>query len=230
MTCRLILFDVDGVLLDSLGSHLRFCRDWASREGLSVAVPDAAAFKALVRRGVPVSPMDAFFAAVGFPATHVAEAVVAYESAFLPAYAPAVFPDVKAVLSALHAQGHVLGLVTANVRKNVAPALGDAFSLFRRDCVFTFDDVVWRGDKAVALTEALARAQVSADEALFVGDQPADERAAGRTGVRFVAAAYGWGFDEQPGRLPHLGALPALLAEIAPPSSRRGKGVAEDVV
>jgi len=230
MPCRLILFDVDGVLLDSLESHLRFCRDWAGREGLGVAVPDASAFKALVRQGVPVSPMASFFAAVGFPAVRVAEAVTAYEAGFLPAYAPPVFPEAKAVLAALHADGHKLGLVTANVMKNVAPALADVLSLFERDCVFTVDDLSWRGDKATALSEALARARVSAHEALFIGDQPSDARAAARAGVPFLAAAYGWGFDEQPEALAHLGALPALIRATAVLSSGDGTGEPADVV
>lgn len=212
MSPRLILFDVDGVLLDSLGAHLAFCRTWAAQSGLVLAIPEPAAFKALVRAGVPVSPMAAFFRAVGFPEAHIAEAVSAYDARFASLHPPRVFPDALRVLRALHARGVALGLVTSNVRANVLPALGpDLEAQLREDCIFTHDDPAHGGDKASMLRAALHRTGLPAAEALFVGDQPSDARAAARAGVPFLAAAYGWGFEETPGTLAHLAALPEVV-------------------
>jgi len=209
---RLILFDVDGVLLDSLGAHLAFCRTWAAEAGLALAIPTPSAFKALVRAGVIVSPMSAFFRAVGFPADRIAEAVSAYDAHFATLHPSRVFPDAAPVLRLLHERGVALGLVTANVRANVLPALGPALvSLLREDCIFTHDDPAHAGGKADMLREALRRTGFRAQETLFLGDQPADARAAAQAGVPFLAAAYGWGFDEQPGTLGHLAALPAVV-------------------
>jgi len=209
---RLILFDVDGVLLDSLGAHLAFCRTWAAENGLTLAIPTPAAFKALVRAGVVVSPMSAFFRAVGFPEGRIAEAVSAYDARFAALHPPRTFPDAGPVLRALHARGTALGLVTANVRANVLPVLGPALvSLLREDCIFTHDDPGHAGDKASMLREALRRTAFRAEETLFIGDQPSDARAAAQAGVPFLAAGYGWGFDEQPGTLAHLAALTAAV-------------------
>lgn len=208
MACRLVLFDVDGVLLDSLGPHLQICRELGAAWGLPVRVPDAATFKTWVRQGLRVSPMSAFFAAVGFPAEVLGKANQHYEREFLARHAPMLFADVPAVLGRLHARGLWLGLVTANVKANVWPALGESATFLRSDCVFTgeLDGEEGRGalGKAEAIAEALRRTGARPDETLFVGDQPSDEAAARAAGVPFLGAAYGWGFDEGPERLGSL--------------------------
>lgn len=56
-----VVFDVDGVLIDSLEPHLRLCRDKNIEYSLGLTIPSVEEFKALVRSGVKVSPMKFFF-------------------------------------------------------------------------------------------------------------------------------------------------------------------------
>ncbi len=63
---RAICFDVDGVLLDSLGAHLQVCADKSRKYGLNVPIP-APEFQQLESSGIKISPMEKLFEAVGFP-------------------------------------------------------------------------------------------------------------------------------------------------------------------
>ena len=62
---RLVIFDVDGVLVDSLAAHLQICRDKNDEYGLGLTIPDASSFRELVRRGTRISPMKNLFIEIG---------------------------------------------------------------------------------------------------------------------------------------------------------------------
>ncbi len=79
---RAVIFDVDGVLIDSLIKHLEFCKDEASALGLIIDVPDTDLFRRMVLSGTKVSPMEDFFRAVGFPKDKIARAVKDYDANF----------------------------------------------------------------------------------------------------------------------------------------------------
>jgi hypothetical protein len=64
---KLVLFDVDGVLLDSLVPHLRICQDKSREYQLNLRIPNPSEFRTMVRAGVKISPMKFMFMAVGFP-------------------------------------------------------------------------------------------------------------------------------------------------------------------
>jgi phosphoglycolate phosphatase len=187
-----VFFDVDGVLLDSLPPHLAFCRDKAAAYGLDVAVPDAAAFKALARGGTKISPMREFLTATGFP-PHAAERAAAEYADFSRAYRSEVFPGAQALLDGLAGAGTHLGLVTANIRANVVPPLGAAWRSFDPDCAFFHDD---HPDaprpKAWCLSEGARRLGLEPSRCAYVGDQFSDAAAAAEAGMPFLGAAWGW--------------------------------------
>ena len=188
----MVLFDVDGVLLDSLAPHLQICRDKSREYGLDLAIPAEADFLTMIRQGVVISPMVCFFKAVGFP-DHLAEkADDEYQHIFMKDYAPQPFAGVHEMLADLHRAGFMLGMVTSNVRSNVEGPLGASMALFRDDCIFT-KDAAADFSKASAIEQAVRQCAVGKRETIYVGDQPADVQAAARAGVPFLGAAYGWG-------------------------------------
>jgi phosphoglycolate phosphatase len=191
---RLVLFDVDGVLLDSLAPHLQICRDKSRDYGLDLRIPTEAELCAMVKQGVVISPMVCFFKAVGFPDRLAEEANAEYQQIFMTSYPPRPFAGVQEMLANLHRAGFMLGLVTSNVRSNVDGPLGAGMALFRDDCIFT-KDMSADFSKADAIEAAIRQCAVDKREALYVGDQPADVQAAARAGVTFLGAAYGWGIS-----------------------------------
>src|SRR5262245_46624750 len=65
---RAVNFDFDGVLVDSLPAHLRYCRRIAQDFRLPIEIPPPDEFKdRVIRTGMVISPMVHFFRAVGFP-------------------------------------------------------------------------------------------------------------------------------------------------------------------
>ena len=206
-----VIFDVDGVLLDSLTPHLAICRDKSEEFGLGLKIPDAEGLKAMVRRGVVISPMDRFFQAVGFSAEDAARATADYLRDFMRVYAPAPFKNVDVSLRTLHDAGLPLGIVTANFRKNIASALGDSMTLFDAKLIYTHDDMEGK-TKATALREISDKLKEVPGECVYVGDQPADWRASREAGCQFVGVTYGWGISKDDTEYPTFSSLEAVCS------------------
>lgn len=200
---RAVLFDVDGVLIDSLPQHLDYCRDLARSWGLNdVVIPDRQAFRSMVDAGVKVSPMLAMFLAFGFPAERLGEAVDDYDRQFMTTHPPQAFVGVGLMLEQLSQMGLRLGLVTANIRANVVPVLSQEMPRFEPGLCHFFDSTPEPRTKAECLSQAIETLECASSDILYVGDQPGDAVAAASVGARFLAVAYGWGFVKEP-RPPH---------------------------
>ncbi len=59
---KAIVFDVDGVLVDSLETHVEFCREMNKRFKVGLTLPPPGKGKSIVD-----SPMDNFLRRAGFP-------------------------------------------------------------------------------------------------------------------------------------------------------------------
>jgi len=211
---RLVLFDVDGVLLDSLTPHLRICEDKSREYGLGLKIPSASQFKEMVRMGIRISPMNYFFLAVGFPEDLAAKAYLEYQRIFMDAYAPAPFPSVHWMLKSLHDAGFQMGIVTSNFRANVVKALGSSIEFFHPDCIYSKDSIPG-ASKAEAIASAMAKLKVSPKETIFVGDQPADWEAAKSAGVNFLGVTYGWGISAEDKEFPTVGEVSEIYRYIS---------------
>jgi phosphoglycolate phosphatase-like HAD superfamily hydrolase len=196
-----VIFDVDGVLLDSLKPHLQICEDKNLEYGLGLTIPNSDEFKKMVRRGVKISPMKFFFLAVGFPSEYAEKAFEQYKEVFMRDYAPKPFPHVGEMLSKLTSAGLGLGIATSNVRSNVDAALGSSMRFFRPECILTKDDTVSES-KADALLLAAKRLHVETIETIYVGDQPADWKAAKEARTNFLGVTYGWGISDEDNEFP----------------------------
>ena len=188
---KAVIFDVDGVLLDSLPQHLRFCADMASEFDLDLQIPDAEGFRELVRNGAQVSPMEFLLRAVGFAEDVARRADEVYQGAFAERYAVGVFPGVPRMTSLLRNNGCRLGIVTSNGWENVATSLGGSLSAFERNCVLTKDDGLSKAEGLLACATRMGLLR-SKGGLLYVGDQSRDRLAAERAGVQFLGVTYGW--------------------------------------
>lgn len=197
-----VFFDVDGVLLDSLPQHLRYCADKALQYGLrNLNIPAASEFKRMIGQGVSVSPMLNFFRALGFPEPLAHRGADDYEHEFMPAYRPMPFPGIELMLRTLFDAGLPLGLVTSNTRANVEPALADLMGYFNRRCLFYYEGISSSKDKTANLKLGAQMLGVAPERCCYVGDQPADRAAADAAGFRFLGVSYGWGFQEHDPRV-----------------------------
>jgi phosphoglycolate phosphatase len=190
---HVVMFDVDGVLIDSLPQHLQICRDKAAEYRLKIDVPTVDEFRRMVSLGKKVSPMRDFFFAVGFPEENLDRAELDYKAEFMKRYSPPVFNGAHEMLHRLHELGLRLGLVTANIKDNVAPALGKSMKLFDERCLFFQDRYVVPPSKSWCLNEGARLLDANALNCVYVGDQPADARAAFDAGWQFLGVTYGWG-------------------------------------
>jgi phosphoglycolate phosphatase len=198
---QLVIFDVDGVLLDSLTPHLKICEDKNREYGLGLTIPNPEQFKKMVRQGVQISPMNYFFMAVGFPAELAEQAFKEYKERFMIDYAPAPFPGVNEMLLRLDTTGLRMGIVTSNVRNNVETALGKSMQFFEPDCIFTKDAPI-DISKADALVAAAENLMIDISQGVYVGDQLADWAAANEAGAMFLGVTYGWGITKEEHRFP----------------------------
>ncbi len=199
---RCISFDVDGVLLDSLPQHLQICRDLAERYGLNLTIPSIAEMRARISAGLVVSPMRQFFLALGFTESLAERGLDEYRRNFASRYPPRPFPGVREMLLKIYDHHIRLGLVTSNIRENVIAPLSDCASLFDPQLMF-FDEPSTTGlTKEAALSRSAELVKVNGGDCYYVGDQPADERAARAAGFYFLGVTYGWGITGAEGRFP----------------------------
>lgn len=211
---RVVLFDVDGVLLDSLTPHLKICEDKSKEYGLGLNIPNASKFKEMVRGGTRISPMNYFFLAVGFPDKFAAKAHLQYQRIFMEAYAPAPFPCVHWTLNALHDAGFQMGIVTSNFRANIVAALGNSIDFFHPECIYSKDNLAG-ASKSEALASAMTKLKASRTETIYVGDQPADWEAAKAAGVNFLGVTYGWGISDEDKDFPTAGEVSEIYRYIS---------------
>lgn len=193
----LVLFDLDGVLVDTL-AVMRVA--WA----------------AVQRAHGIVVPFEAYAAHLGLPFPDIMRALglgsspglqATYETAASAAKDLASpFPGIRPVLASLMAGGCRLGVVTSKSRRRAVPLvemLGVAFVT-----VCTPEDGPGKPAPDGLLT-AVAEAAVDRSRAVYVGDMPADQQAARRAGVAYAHA--GWGYGEPRDPRPSILATPADL-------------------
>ncbi len=231
---RLVIFDLDGTLIDSrrdiatATNHALRSVGFAalSEDRIASFVGDGA--RSLLARAAAVDESD--------------RAVDALLSAFVahyrahPVEQSSWIPGAPEALEALGAQGLALALCT-NKARPVAEAVLESLGIASRfTIVYAGGDSLGKKPDPRPLLWIAQRATVSVEESVMVGDGPQDVLAARGAGMRSVGIVSGYARDDRllaakpDVLLPDLWRLPALLADGAlaasaartiPPDGRR---------
>lgn len=185
MRFRIVLFDLDGTLIDS-GPIILASMQHAVRTVLGREVPPDELSMTIGGQGI-VAQMNAI------DADHAEALLEAYKVHNDGLHeALEAFDDLLALLPGLRAEGRKLGVVTAKRRRTVGlaldrfPALAEAL-----DIVVTHEDTDRHKPEPEPVLLAVEKLGGTPDEAVYVGDSPFDIGAAKAAGA--FAVAVGWG-------------------------------------
>jgi len=173
------LFDFDGVLIDSLDSHIKFYQDTARALGFELTRERAMRAIAL--------PKKNFYVNMGFREEHFEIVNETYEERFVDYNCP-VFPGVPEMLADLKQQGRTLCLVTFNRRRAVEHFLAPHLHYFDR--VFTRDGERTKGDAVVSIRQEFGEVDY-----LLIGDTYWDVEESREANIPFLGADYGGWYD-----------------------------------
>lgn len=198
MRFRVVLFDLDGTLIDS---------------GPIILASMQHAVRTVLEREVPYDELAATVGGQGLVAQmqalapdRVEELVEAYRLHNDPLHETLeAFEDMLGLLPRLRAEGRKLGVVTAKRHRTVALALDRFPHLAEQlDVVVAHEDTDRHKPEPEPVLAALDRLDAAPEEAAYVGDSPFDIRAA--KAAQVFAVAVGWGgihaderlLDEEP--------------------------------
>ena len=198
MRFRVVLFDLDGTLIDS---------------GPIILASMQHAVRTVLEREVPYDELAATVGGQGLVAQmqalapdRVEELVEAYRLHNDPLHETLeAFEDMLGLLPRLRAEGRKLGVVTAKRHRTVALALDRFLHLAEQlDVVVAHEDTDRHKPEPEPVLAALDRLDAAPEEAAYVGDSPFDIRAA--KAAQVFAVAVGWGgihaderlLDEEP--------------------------------
>ena len=188
----LVLFDLDGTLVDSASDLLNALNVIAARE--SIAALPLAAIRPVVSKGARA------MLAVAFPERSAEQRELLWQP-FLDVYAEAVathstpFQGVAEVLQAIEAAGSRWGIVT-NKPHYLAVGVVASMGWTQRSAILIGGDSLPRRkpdpDQLFHACESLGRAPA---ECVYVGDDERDILAARSAGMKSVAALWGYRQD-----------------------------------
>ncbi|NJC94789.1 MAG: hypothetical protein C3F07_18860 [Anaerolineales bacterium] len=179
---RLLIFDYDGVLADTLADMLRFAQATCDEMGVSHTV------LASDLRDLEVMSFTTFGRACGVPEERAEEFSRRCTRKFAEKVTPpAIFEGLSDVIWQL-AKRNILLIVSGNTTANV-----NAFLLHHGllDCFRSVYGVDLPGTKAGKIQMAQTRFGTDSGPVYFVGDSLSDLRAAREAGVRSIAVSWG---------------------------------------
>ncbi len=180
---RMALFDFDGTLADSFPFFMATLNELARRHGFRPVTPQDVA---RMRR----QDVRANMRLVGLPPWKLPLVAASFIRLMrerrddLP-----LFDGIGDVLRQLYASGLTLALVTSNSADNARRMLGPELAALFAHCEGRSPLLGKHG----RIRRVLAHGDVDPSEALYVGDQLSDLKAARRAGVDFGAVAWGYG-------------------------------------
>jgi phosphoglycolate phosphatase-like HAD superfamily hydrolase len=182
MSFSLIIFDYDGVLIDSLDNAIsvgaEFCRSISHNH-----TPTRETIEAL-----DIATYDELARSIGLSNAQV-ERFCAYVFERFQAISPAMtfFPEMEALLHRIASKN--IAIVSGNA-KNVISTKLEAHELAGNiTCIFGALDT---GDKAKKILNACKYFGVAGELACMIGDSVSDVRYAKQAGVQSIAVTWGW--------------------------------------
>jgi phosphoglycolate phosphatase len=185
MTHRLVIFDLDGTLVDSFPWFLRIVNGVAREYGFRPVAQDdiepmrhAGARELMRRLEVPVWKVPAIARRMRVLKREQIDAIP-------------LFPGVPAMLRRLHEAGLTLALVSSDNETNARRQLGDSAALFAQ---FACGAALF--GKAAKFGTVMHRAGVATAQTVAVGDEPRDIEAARAAGIACAAVTWGYATPE----------------------------------
>jgi phosphoglycolate phosphatase len=191
---RLVMFDLDGTLIDSVPDLAAAIEQMLLARGLPVV--GEAQVRNWVGNGARVLVRRALAGDLEHSAVSDADSEQAL-ALFMQFYADqhsltVVYPGVRGTLKWLKQNGVEMALITNKPERFVAPLL-DQLRIGRYfRWIIGGDTLPQQKPDPAALLHVLQLAEVAADEAIFVGDSRSDVQAAKAAGVLCVAMSYGY--------------------------------------
>ncbi|HXP01008.1 MAG TPA: HAD hydrolase-like protein [Luteibacter sp.] len=189
----LILFDLDGTLIDSeIGIFAGVRHSLAS---VGAEAPDDTVLRSWIGPPLRVS----FGEVLDGDSVRVEAAVAAYSQRFreIGWSEHTVYDGIAAVIAALVDAGHRLAVVTSKVRAHAEPILAHLpfGHLFER--LYAPGPATAHSEKAEMIAAALADFDHPADDTMMIGDRRFDIEGAVANGVRGVGVLWGFGDREE---------------------------------
>jgi phosphoglycolate phosphatase len=187
---RLILFDLDGTLIDSaldLG--------WALNQLLAAAGKPACCIEAMrpwVSGGAGMIVRNGFQIAADDPQLEALKRQLVGLYAENPLRYTVFFPGVVELLAQLEARGLQWGIVTNKMGWLTTPIVQGLQLTERAACVVSGDTLAQQKPDPAPLLHACALAGARPEHTLYIGDAHTDIMAGQRAGMRTLAATYGY--------------------------------------
>jgi HAD superfamily hydrolase (TIGR01509 family) len=205
---RLVLFDLDGVLFDTLPVIRVAWRHVRDKHGISASFDDYAQ-----HLGRPFNDI-LHMLGLDLPPDLSTSVLATYRTASAEHSDMAVpFPGIQELVHALASAGLLVGVVTSKPRETAGPLLD------RLACPLAVIRTPGseRGKPAPdSLLLALTDVGVDPVEAVYLGDMAVDQQAARRAGVPYLHAGWGYGTPETSDSivLPQPSALTSSLSDL----------------
>lgn len=191
MKFNLVLFDLDGTLMDTSAGIIYSYK--TTLEHYNYSYSHITDFHSLIGGSIPenlnkifhvkaedIRPMVEFYRAI-------------YEKEGM--YQGIVYDGMKTVLVKLQETGSKLGVATLK-REDFAVSMMKYFNLDQFfDCICGMDTEDTK-TKSDIINECLGKFDISCRDTVMIGDTTGDEEAAFQCGVEFIPVIYGFGFRE----------------------------------
>lgn len=185
---RLLIFDWDGTLVDSIGRIVTAMR--LAAESCDLPRLEDAAIKGIIGLGLPEAIRSLY------PQLEEPELVERFRTAYSEGYLQledqpsALFPGVAESLEAFRAQGYRLAVATGKSRHGLQRVLQGRGWLDYFDITRCADETASK-PHPLMLQEILAHCRVAPGQALMVGDSVFDLQMASNAGIDSVAVGFG---------------------------------------
>lgn len=180
---RAVVFDVDGVLIDSLPMHAEAHRATFARYGVAIDPRDVYRLEGKKTREM----VEAFVAKHRLDAALVDEIAREKQLAFESLGAAPLYPGAEQAVRALRGAGHRLAIATGTSRHNLGRALGALVGEFH--AVVTADDVKRTKPDPEPYLAACAALGVPPAQAIVVENAPLGIQSALAAGCRVLGVA-----------------------------------------
>ena len=184
---KVILFDFDGPLADSLRRHIEFCLRMNEKYGGQLVLPEASDIESW--RKLVGFPMIKFLTNLGFSTE---QAQIIHDDDYLREFGKKrkpvpLYPGAERLIRFLKNRGKQLGIVSLNHRYNILATLGPLIDQF--GVIYSYNEFT---KKPPALLSAVQFFGIEPTESVYIADALGDYQAACAVKMPFIGTSYGW--------------------------------------